>query len=192
MLFAHLNLNNATGGMRCAFPPYALRNTLQCRTIRQAVDVEVAVQSEYATSTKTLGRSNQRSIGQIHGSVSVLVHQHSHSIHLVPGQVMQDKSSCGPQSLQLRLSSISASLEDEIHHLSETRPGGHQWSGGQPFRCIDARCMIRVILIDKGDQGASVSEGHKRPRRCFSTSPWAKRWPQFSDNASGAPLTVPT
>lgn len=164
------------------------RDDLEALAATDAVDVEVGVEREDPAVTMLLSECDQSGIGEIHGSVGVLVHQPGTAFEPGRGEVGNDQATGVNQPPERPLSLDPSGSCQEVHRLSECRPCRHQRQRELVER-LQAGNVVRFIGVDEGDERSSVGERQLRARSSAKTlvnaSPECRARPP-------PPWTVPT
>jgi hypothetical protein len=101
------------------------------------------------------GKYYEGGVGQVHGSIPVLVHQSPHApavIRTLLGNLEVRFFLKGPES---RLRYPAAGLAEQVHRLGKRGPGG-QHRAGQLGQAIDTSLMVAFAPIEEGNERPGI------------------------------------
>jgi hypothetical protein len=100
------------------------------------------------------GQPNERGIGQVHGMITIFLHQDLH-----PLVVVRSLKNDFEITLLKHAARANRRLLEKIHHLRESRPSRHHRSL-QVGQTCHARFVIRLSLVNESHQRPGIRENH--------------------------------
>src|SRR6266850_3983313 len=102
---------------------------------------------------------NERGIGQVHGMITVFLHQESHSLVVVRSLNGDFEVTLMKHVPKCFLCAPTAGFSEKIHRLRESRPSRHHRSL-QVGQTCHARFVIGLSLVNDSHKRSGIRENH--------------------------------
>jgi hypothetical protein len=117
------------------------------------------VQGKDIPNMPFFSQTNERGIGQVHGMITIFLHQDSHPLVVVRSLKHDFEITLMKHAPKRFLCAPTAGFSEKIHRFRESRPSRHHRSleAGQTGH---ARCVIWLSLVNKSNERPGIRENH--------------------------------
>jgi hypothetical protein len=105
------------------------------------------------------GQPNERGIGQVHGMITIFLHQDSHPLVIVRALKGDFEITLMKHAPKHFLCAPTAGFSEKIHRLRESRPSRHHRSL-QVGQTCHARFVIGLSLVNESHERPGIRENH--------------------------------